>query len=89
MMKSKPATLDEMDSAIADMVNDPKRSVGSVVRVNVSESVGVIFLGVIALVLLGALLRSQSKYQALVAVQASPHATPTRAAYQPSTYQPN
>jgi hypothetical protein len=70
------------------MVNDPKRSVGSVVRVNVSESVGVIFLGVIALVLLGALLRSQARVQALVKEQAGVRAAQNKPTHQPSTPQP-
>ena len=88
-MKGKSGTVDEMDSAIAEMVNDPRRGVGSVVRVNVSESVGIVFLGVIALALLGALMRSQSKYQALVMEQAGAHAFQGKPTDQTTTYQPS
>jgi hypothetical protein len=76
MMKRKTAPIDELDSAIAGMMKDPNRGLGSVVRVNVSESLGVIFLGVISLALLGALMRTQSKYQAVLQQQAGAHKAP-------------
>jgi hypothetical protein len=87
-MKSKSAPIDEMDSAIADMMKDPNRGMGSVIRVNVSESLGVIFLGVISLALLGALMRTQSKYQAMLQKQAGVHKVSNNPLYPPEPPDP-